>query len=123
MSRYPDQIDVRLTSATAFCRLRKGLQRVLKRLSHCTGRDWRPVCEVSNMEALCATVEADLAVVPLLASTVPNLLEVLSFGPGLPPLPMFHINLHLPRIGASNVALELLRHIRGQFAARYRRAA
>jgi|SRR5262245_21562930 DNA-binding transcriptional LysR family regulator len=72
---YPDQIDVRLTSATAFCRLRKGPQRVLKRLSHCTGRDWRPVCEVSNMEALCATVEADLAVVPLLASTVPNLLD------------------------------------------------
>src|SRR5262245_27409512 len=27
------------------------------------------------MEALCATVEADLAVVPLLASTVPNLLD------------------------------------------------
>src|SRR5215467_6275553 len=33
---YPDQIDVRLTSATAFCRLRKGPQRVLRRLSHCT---------------------------------------------------------------------------------------
>src|SRR5215813_11733272 len=33
---YPDQIDIRLTSATAFCRLRKGPQRVLRRLSHCT---------------------------------------------------------------------------------------
>jgi DNA-binding transcriptional LysR family regulator len=95
---------------------------VIKALNH-AGRDWRPVCEVSNMESLCATVEADLAVVPLLASTVPNLLEVLSFGAGLPPLPMFHINLHLPRMSASDIALELSRHIREQFAARYRRAA
>src|SRR5262249_14258372 len=44
---------------------------VIKALNH-AGRDWRRVCEVSNMEALCATVEADLAVVPLLASTVPK---------------------------------------------------
>jgi DNA-binding transcriptional LysR family regulator len=95
---------------------------VIKALNH-AGRDWRPVCEVSNMESLRATVEADLAVVPLLASTVPNLLEVLSFGAGLPPLPIFHINLHVPRMGASDVALELSRHIREQFAARYRRAA
>jgi hypothetical protein len=61
--------------------------------------------------------------VPLLASTVPNSLQVLSFGAGLPPLPTFHINLHLPSKGASDVALELSRHIREQFAARYRRAA
>jgi DNA-binding transcriptional LysR family regulator len=87
------------------------------------GRDWRPVCEVSNMEPLCATVEADLAVVALLASTVPDALAVLAAGAGLPPLPMFHINLHLPRIGASDAALELARHIHEQFAARYRRAA
>jgi DNA-binding transcriptional LysR family regulator len=87
------------------------------------GRDWRPVCEISNMEPLCATVEADLAVVPLLASTVPDALEILAASARLPPLPMFHINLHLPRIGASDAALELARHIREQFAARYRRAA
>jgi hypothetical protein len=54
---------------------------------------------------------------------VPDALEVLAAGAGLPPLPMFHINLHLPRIGASDPALELARHIREQFAARYRRAA
>ena len=95
---------------------------MIKALNH-AGRDWRPVCEVSNMESLCATVEADPAVVPLLASTVPSLLEVLSFAACLPPLQMFQINLHLPRMSASDVALELSRHIREQFAARYRRAA
>jgi hypothetical protein len=69
------------------------------------------------------------AVMPTIAmncgveTTVPDALEVLAAGAGLPPLPMFHINLHLPRIGASDPALELARHIRGQFAARYRRAA
>ena len=83
----------------------------------------KPSRAPSPKKSLCATVEADLAVVPLLASTVPRSLEVLSAGAGLPPLPMFHINLHLPRIGASDIALELSRHIREQFVARYRRAA
>jgi DNA-binding transcriptional LysR family regulator len=87
------------------------------------GRDWRPVCEISNMLAECAAVEADLAVVPLLASTVPDALTILSPGDALPPLPMFHINLYLPQVGASEAAVELARHIRTQFAARYRRAA
>jgi hypothetical protein len=41
------------------------------------------------MLAECAAVEADLAVVPLLASTVPDTLKILAAGDGLPPLPMF----------------------------------
>jgi DNA-binding transcriptional LysR family regulator len=94
----------------------------IEALNH-AGRDWRPVCEISNMLAECAAVEADLAVVPLLASTVPDALKILGAGDGLPPLPMFHINLYLPKVGASEVAVELARHIREQFAARYRRAA
>jgi hypothetical protein len=36
---------------------------------------------------------------------------------------MFHINMHPPKPGASDAALELSRHIPAQFAARYRRAA
>ena len=48
---------------------------------------------------------------------------VLGAGDGLPPLPMFHINLYLPKVGASDVAVEFARDIRAQFAARYRRAA
>jgi DNA-binding transcriptional LysR family regulator len=94
----------------------------IEALNH-AGRDWRPVCEISNMLAECAAVEADLAVVPLLASTVPDTLKILGAGDGLPPLPMFQINLYLPKVGASEVAIELARHIRAQFAARYRRAA
>ena len=94
----------------------------IEALNH-AGRDWRPVCEISNMLAECAAVEADLAVVPLLASTVPETLTILGAGDGLPPLPMFQINLYLPQVGASDTAVELARHIRAQFAARYRRAA
>jgi DNA-binding transcriptional LysR family regulator len=94
----------------------------IEALNH-AGRDWRPVCEISNMLAECAAVEADLAVVPLLASTVPNTLKILGAHDGLPPLPIFHINLYLPQVGASDIAVELARHIRAQFAARYSRAA
>ena len=87
------------------------------------GRDWRPVCEVSMMEPVCATLSADLAVAPLMASTVPDGLAVLEADSGLPPLPTFYVNLYLPKVGASDIAIELARHIRQQFAARYPRAA
>ena len=36
------------------------------------GRDWRPVCEVSSMEPLLASIEADLAIAPLLRTTIPK---------------------------------------------------
>ena len=87
------------------------------------GRDRRPGCEVGPKQPLIATGEAHHAGAALLASTVPDNLEILEAGSGLPPLPMFHINLYLPKAGASEVALELARHVRQQFAARYRRAA
>jgi hypothetical protein len=34
------------------------------------GIDWSSVCEVSSFEPICATVEADIAVAPMIASTV-----------------------------------------------------
>ena len=97
-------------------------QAALKALAG-AGRDWWTVCETSNMEPYVATLKADLAVSPLLASTVPEDLQVLGAEAGLPPLPKFYINLHLPKAGAGDVAVELARHIRRQFAARYHRAA
>ncbi len=87
------------------------------------GRDWRPVCELSNMEPLCATLLADLAIAPLLASTVPDNLEAIKPDIELPALPTYYINLHLPKAGASDIAIELANHIRARFAARYPRAA
>src|SRR5262249_61433804 len=42
-----------------------------------TGRDWRPVCEVSSMEPLLASIEADLAIAPLLRTTVPPDLQII----------------------------------------------
>ena len=41
-----------------------------------TGRDWRPVCEVSGMEPLLASLEADLAVGPFLRRSIPDYLTV-----------------------------------------------
>lgn len=76
------------------------------------GRDWRFVCEVASFEAICAPVEADIAVSPLLTSTVPDSLAVIEEEGVLPRLADFRINLYLPRAGASDVAAELARHIR-----------
>jgi DNA-binding transcriptional LysR family regulator len=57
-------------------------------------REWLAVCEVSNMEPVRATLEADLAIAPLLSHSVPDSLEILSANRHLPRLPAFRINLY-----------------------------
>ena len=76
------------------------------------GFAWRTVFENGTIEATRATVEADLAVTAWLAATVPADLVLLGPESGLPALPSFAINLHLPRHGAGIAALEFARHIR-----------
>lgn len=75
------------------------------------GRDWRFVCEVASFEAICAPVEADIAVSPMLPSTIPDSLEALKESAGLPLLADFYINLYLPRAAATDIASELARQI------------
>jgi DNA-binding transcriptional LysR family regulator len=84
---------------------------------------WRPVSQVSNFDAINATVQTDLAVMALLASTIPSHFEILGPASGLPPLPTFSINLYLSKTGATPVAEELARHIREGCQARPRQAA
>jgi len=81
------------------------------------GRDWRSVCEIASFEPICANVEADLAVAPLLASTVPQGMQILSERDGLPRLPEFSVNLYVPPVAAKDAALELASHIRAHLAA------
>jgi DNA-binding transcriptional LysR family regulator len=57
-------------------------------------RSWLPICEISNMEPVRATLEADLAIAPLLRHSVPDSLHVIPAGAKLPKLPMFQINLY-----------------------------
>ena len=95
---------------------------VLKALTG-AGIDWRPVSEISNMDAMNATVQMDLAVGGMLASAVSANLDILGPASGLPPLPSFSINLYLPKTGATPVSQELARHIREGFRARPRQAA
>lgn len=83
-----------------------------------TGRDWRIVLQVANQDAVNATIAAGLCVGALLRETVPTTLEILGQRAGLPDLPSFHINLHMPSTGGSDIARELARHIRAEFAAR-----
>jgi DNA-binding transcriptional LysR family regulator len=87
------------------------------------GRDWRPVCEVSSMEPLLASIEADLAIAPLLRSTIPRYLQPIERDARLPRLPKFRINLYLPPARQNEIAIELARHIRQEFAARVHRPA
>lgn len=84
---------------------------VLERLAK-AGRNWRSVCDTSAMQPLYVSVEADLGVTALLASSVPANLTILGPDSDLPSLPDFHICLYLPRAGSSDIAEELARHIR-----------
>ena len=88
-----------------------------------SGLPWRTVSEMGNAEAISATVQTDLAVTALLASTIPPGLELLAADAGLPVLPNFAINLHLPRTGVQPIAEALARSIREGFCGRQRQAA
>jgi len=78
-------------------------------------RKWQMVCEVSNMEPVRATLEADLAVAPLLSHSVPESLDIIETDRRLPKLPMFHINLY-QAAKLSPVAEEFATHVRRSVA-------
>ena len=88
-----------------------------------SGLRWRTVSERGNLEVVSATVKTDLAVSALLASTLPPDVDVLGAETGLPELPRFAINLHLPPAGSSVAALGLAEHLREGFLGRQRKAA
>lgn len=79
---------------------------VLRELARAT-IDWRNVVDYPSIEAIIATVQADLAVTALLPSTVPPGLEILGSEAGLPPLEEFAISLRLPANGPSAACLAL----------------
>jgi DNA-binding transcriptional LysR family regulator len=76
------------------------------------GRAWRTVFENGNLEATAATVRADLAVSAWLAGTVPADLQILSASSGLPDLPAFAINLHVPAHVPAPVVQTSVDHLR-----------
>jgi len=84
--------------------------------------EWRTVFENGSREAALTTVRADLTVSTWLASTIPPDLDILPSSFGLPELPAFAINLHLPRHHAGAAATELAQHIRDGLV-RHRHAA
>ena len=87
------------------------------------GLEWRLNSDEPNMMSIYASLEADLAVTPLLASTIPDGLVALAVGRPLPALPRFSINMYLPKTGGGDIAKELARHIRENFDIRQRQAA
>ncbi len=85
-------------------------------------RDWRPVCEVSNMEALFASIRADLSIGAFLRGTIPDYLQEVE-DRRLPKMPKFLVNMYLPPARQNEIAVELARYIRQEFASRLRRPA
>jgi DNA-binding transcriptional LysR family regulator len=83
-------------------------------------RGWRPVSESNSLEPMVATLEADLAVAPMLTCAVPKGLVILSAAAGLPKLPLCHVNLYLPRNTQNDMATELASVLREEFDLRGR---
>jgi DNA-binding transcriptional LysR family regulator len=76
------------------------------------GREWKTMFENGSIDATTATVRSDIAVTAWLAFTVPSDLDILSADDGLPDLPPFAINLHMPTHRARPATVELGRYIR-----------
>ncbi len=81
-------------------------------------RPWRLVLEVSHQVAQEATVSAGIAISAALSDSVPNFLQVLDRGSGLPELPKFMINMHLPHTGQPPIVSALAGHVRAEFKRR-----
>jgi DNA-binding transcriptional LysR family regulator len=75
---------------------------------------WRNVIDYPDLEAVAASVQADLAVTVLLPSTVPAALLVLDDA-GLPPLPPFAITMQAPAHGANAACTALVQAIRAAY--------
>ena len=78
--------------------------------------DWKVVCGVGNLESILATLEADMAVAPYMSRLVPEQLIIIDSNVRLPPLPTYHINLHMPDSGGTFIAKELAKYIRKEFS-------
>jgi DNA-binding transcriptional LysR family regulator len=76
------------------------------------GRPWRMTGDTSDMAALRACIEADIAVTALLASALPAAVALVPDEAGLPALPPFNINLYAPPRGAARPCHELAQCIR-----------
>ena len=76
------------------------------------GREWRTVCEWSDIGPIQAVCEADTGVAALLRSAIPEGLVPVPQEADLPPLPIFNINLYPPRSDAGRAAAELARLLR-----------
>lgn len=79
-------------------------------------KNWTFSCSAIDMSAQCATIQADMAVAPMLAHTVPDNLEILCSDCGLPSLPVHFVNLYTDKAGSSKIARELEEHIRKHFS-------
>lgn len=81
------------------------------------GMDWSAVCSESEMTTMTAIAAADLAVVPLLRSSIPEGLVMVGPEAGLPELPGFSIALYRALTTAPGAAA-LADHVRRVVAAR-----
>jgi DNA-binding transcriptional LysR family regulator len=79
---------------------------------------WRSICQEGGLEAVFATLDADMAVAVFLSRTVPEGLVSVR-DRGLPSLPSFHLNLRSAANRTSPAAEELANHIRSGIRSRY----
>ena len=79
---------------------------------------WRSICQEGSLEAVFATLEADMAVAVFLSRTVPEGLVSIR-DRGLPSLPSFHLNLRAAADRTSPVAEQFADHIRSGLRSRY----
>jgi DNA-binding transcriptional LysR family regulator len=86
-------------------------------------RTWHLMFQVGDTAPMQAMLEADMAVAPMLATVVPQNLEILKASDTLPALPVFYINLRTRRAGQNVLADTLAEQIRAEFECRFRRAA
>jgi DNA-binding transcriptional LysR family regulator len=109
------RVPLPIATGSKTCRFRPVALQALRE----AGRSWQAILQVANQDAVAATIASGSCVGILLRDSIPDSLQPLADDCGLPELPDFAINLWLPKAGASDIAEELARHVRAEFASRY----
>lgn len=79
------------------------------------GKDWRVVNESDHPALIHATLEADLAIAPVMASTISKGLAELPQSSGFSDMATYYIGLHLSKSAKNQAVMELSEHICAYF--------
>lgn len=109
-SQLPKERPLSVALGNDNCAFRSATTQALNR----QGIAWRAVCQMGGLEAVFATLKAEMAIGAFLSATVPDNLHIINDN-DLPELPKFHINIKRGANSNTSIAGLFIQHLTEEF--------